>query len=252
MSGAIPCYLTLNLFIEEGFEFNTLKRLLTSLANTAREANVKIAAGDTKVVRRGEAHGLYMATTGVGIKSSRHKLGMQYIKNGDVILVSGPVGDHGVAVMLAREQFGLSGQLGSDVANVFPLTSALLAVDGLRFMRDPTRGGLATVLHEISHATGHGIQLEQNQLPIRDTVQSVCDMLGYDPLYLACEGRVVAIVDATQAEQALSIWQHIDSGMDACIIGQVTDQHQQLVLHTSLGGERILEELEDDPLPRIC
>ena len=157
VSGAVPHYLTLSAFIEEGFEIAQLERIVISLAHAAREANVAVVAGDTKVVRRGEGGGLYLATTGVGLRAAGVQLGMQHIRAGDALLVSGPVGDHGIAVMLAREQFGLRGELLSDAASVLPLTQALLKLGGLRFMRDPTRGGLATVAHEIAHATGlHG------------------------------------------------------------------------------------------------
>ena len=252
VSGATPRYLSLNMFIEEGLAIAQLERLLASMADAARDCNIKIAAGDTKVVRRGEGSGLYLATTGVGTKPQALQLGMSQIKEGDAILVSGPVGDHGIAVMLAREEFGLRGDVSSDAASVMPLTDALLPLAGLRFMRDPTRGGLATVLNEITRVTGMGIGIESQQVPIMDTVQVVCDMLGYDPLYLACEGRVVAIVSDESKQQALQQWQTLPQGEQAAIIGQVTRQHNRVTLRTELGGERILEELEDDPLPRIC
>jgi len=252
VSGAEPLYLSLNAFIEEGFELALLDRLIHSLAEAAKESGARIVAGDTKVVPRGHGGGLYLATTGIGRRLSPLKLGMENIEPGDAILVSGSVGDHGTAVMLAREAFGLHGDIRSDATSVLPLTRCLLDVDGLRFMRDPTRGGLATVMHEISHATGFGVRLEQSSIPIKDPVQSVCDMLGYDPLFLACEGRVVAVVAETAAEQALEYWRQKADGKDAAIIGRVEDTHQHVVLVTELGGERILEELEDEPLPRIC
>jgi hydrogenase expression/formation protein HypE len=169
-----------------------------------------------------------------------------------VLLVSGPVGDHGIAVMLAREQFGLHGVLLSDAASVLPLTQALLPMSGLRFMRDPTRGGLATVMHEICRATKFQVRLRQTAIPVREQVTAVCEMLGYDPMYLACEGRVVAAVEASQANDALSRWQALPQGRDAAIIGGVREGRTHVVLKTELGGERVLEELEDDPLPRIC
>ncbi|MEJ2654122.1 MAG: hydrogenase expression/formation protein HypE [Acidihalobacter sp.] len=253
VSGARPQYLTLNVFVEEGFEIAALDRIVASLARAAQEAGVAVAAGDTKVLRRGEGGGLYLATTGVGVRKPGMRLGMGEIRPGDRLLVSGPVGDHGVAVMLAREQFGLRGELRSDAATVLPLTEALLGLDGLRFMRDPTRGGLATVANEIVRATGYGVRLEEESLPVRDTVRSVCEILGYDPLYLACEGRVVAALSPEAAEQALAAWCALPAGEDASIIGTVADgTNPRVVLHTNLGGERILEELEDDPLPRIC
>lgn len=252
VAGAIPKYLSLNAFIEEGLEFEVLDRIVRSLADAAKEANVSIAAGDTKVVPRGEGSGLYLATTGVGLKPVHLKLGMEQIRDGDVILVSGPVGDHGISVMLAREQFGLHGDVRSDSANVIALTQALVPLSGLRFMRDPTRGGLASIMCEIQHATGFGLRLRGPAIPIRDPVNSVCEMLGYDPLYLACEGRVVAVIAAEQASAALKAWQQLAQGQQAAIIGAISAQDKHVVLETELGGERILEELEDDPLPRIC
>jgi hydrogenase expression/formation protein HypE len=204
------------------------------------------------VLRRGEGGGVYLATTGVGVAPSGLALSMRHIQPGDRILVSGPVGDHGIAVMLAREAFGMRGDLASDAASVLPLTQAVRELPGLRFMRDPTRGGLATVMHELMHATGLQMRLQQTQVPVRDPVVSVCEMLGYDPLYLACEGRVVAIASAAAAEAVLAAWRALPAGEGAAIVGEVVDGPSRVVLLTELGGERILEELEDDPLPRIC
>jgi len=252
VAGAIPAYLSLNAFIEEGMQVAQLERIIASLAAAAKEINVKVVAGDTKVLRRGEGGGLYLATTGIGYRQPGVAMGMKQIKTGDQLLVSGSVGDHGISVMLAREQFGLSGDLRSDAASVLKLTQAALQSDGLRFMRDPTRGGLATVCHEISRGTGLGVRLETTGIPVKDPVNSVCEMLGYDPLFLACEGRVAAVVAADQAEQMLARWQALPEGRDAAIIGELTNKQQHVVLRTELGGERILEQLEDDPLPRIC
>jgi len=252
VSGATPLYLSLNAFIEEGLEVAQLERVVASLGRAAAEAGVKIAAGDTKVVRRGEGGGLYLATTGVGVRNRNLRLGLDRIRDGDVILVSGPVGDHGIAVMLAREQFGMRGDLQSDSASVLPLTQALLPFPGLRFMRDPTRGGLAMIAHEIRRATGMGIHLDEPAIPIREAVASVCEMLGYDPLYLACEGRVVAVVTPEAAQAALQAWRALPQGQSAAMIGKVTKAKRFVVMQTALGGERMLDELEDDPLPRIC
>ena len=252
VAGAVPRYLSLNAFIEEGMEIAQLERIVKSLAAAALEAGVEVVAGDTKVLRKGEGGGLYLATTGIGIKDPGLDLGLEKIQNGDVMLVSGSVGDHGISLLLAREQFGLRGDLQSDSASVLPLTQALSGMTGVRFMRDPTRGGLATVCHELVRATGMGIRIRQTDIPINDPVQSVCDMLGYDPLFLACEGRVVAIVDPDKASQVLTKWRSIPDGKDAAIIGNVDDGLSQVILQTALGGERFLEELEDDPLPRIC
>lgn len=252
VAGATPEYLALNAFIEEGMEIAQLERIVISLAKAASEAGVKVVAGDTKVLRRGEGGGIYLATTGIGTRNPAFNLGLDRIRNGDAMLVSGSVGDHGISVLLAREQYGLRGDLKSDSANVLPLTRALAGIEGLRFMRDPTRGGLATVCHELLRTTGLGVRIRQADIPISDPVQSVCDMLGYDPLFLACEGRVVAIVDPAQAEQILAKWRALPDGKNAAIIGNFDGSLSQVILETELGGERFLEELEDDPLPRIC
>jgi hydrogenase expression/formation protein HypE len=212
---------------------------------------VRIAAGDTKVLRRGEGGGLYLATTGVGVRLPGVVPSLGRIEDGDVIIISGPVGDHGTAVMLAREDFGLRGDLVSDAGPVMALTESLLRFDGLRFMRDPTRGGIASIAHEIQRATGMGVRFEPT-IPVRDPVQSVCDMLGYDPYYLACEGRVLAVVAPDQAGAALAAWRKLDEGREAARIGRISAQDARVILETELGGERFLEELEDDPLPRIC
>jgi len=252
VAGADPKYFSLNCFIEEGLEVALLERVIGALGSAATESGVRVIAGDTKVVRRGEGGGVYLATTGIGVRPVGVNLGLDQIREGDRIVVSGSVGDHGIAVMLAREQFGLRGDLQSDAASVLPLTRAIRAMDGVRFMRDPTRGGLATVAHEIHKATGLSIRLQEPAVPIRDPVQSVCDMLGYDPLYLACEGRVVSVAAPETAEAILAAWQSLPQGVDASVIGDVVQGRHAVTMVTEIGGERILEELEDDPLPRIC
>ena len=251
VAGAIPNYLSLNAFIEEGMEISTLERIIKTLAETAAEIGVKVVAGDTKVLRRGEGGGLYLATTGVGVRNG-HVLSMKNIRHGDVVMVSGPVGDHGISVMLAREEFGLSGDIQSDAASVLNLTKTAHQFEGLRFMRDPTRGGLATVCTEIQRATDMGVRLYQSKLPVRDAVQSVCDILGYDPLYLACEGRVLAVVNKSEARPLLEQWRQLEEGEEAAIIGHIDIDSPYVVMETEVGGERIIDELEDDPLPRIC
>jgi hydrogenase expression/formation protein HypE len=252
VAGAIPKYLSLGVILEEGLDFAVLERVVAGIAAAAKEIGVVVAAGDTKVVRRGEGSGIYLNTSGIGVKDPALKLGIDRIQHGDVVLVSGSVGDHGIAVMLAREQFGLRGDLKSDAASVLPLTLALAAVPGLRFMRDPTRGGLATVMHEIVQVSGLGVRLQEATVPVRDSVRSVCEMLGYDPYFLACEGRVVAVVAADDADRALAALHSAPGGREAAIIGAVREQPARVVLETTIGGERVIEELEDDPLPRIC
>lgn len=251
VAGARPRYLTLNAFIEEGLEIEVLDRIVASLAAAASEASVTVSAGDTKVLRHGEGGGLYLATTGVGVRLPGVRPSLDRIRDGDVMIISGSVGDHGTAVMLAREDFGLRGDLQSDAASVVALTESLLGIDGLRFMRDPTRGGIASIAHEIRRATGFGVRFESS-IPVKEEVQAVCEMLGYDPYYLACEGRVLAVVAPEDQERALSTWRALPAGSDAARIGRISSTEERVVLETALGGERFVEELEDDPLPRIC
>lgn len=252
VSGAVPVHLTLAAIIEEGLEVALLGRIVASAGKAARAAGVGIVAGDTKVVPRGSGGGLYLITTGIGVRAAHRSLGLASVRAGDAILVSGPVGDHGAAVMLAREDFDLKGDVRSDCACVLPLTRALASVDGVRFMRDPTRGGLNSVAHEVAQATGLDLVLSESAVPVRDAVRSVCEILGYDPYQLACEGRVVAIVASEAADAALALWRASEGGRDAAIIGRVGEGRGRVVLRTTAGGERLLAELEDDPLPRIC
>ncbi|QXP87663.1 hydrogenase expression/formation protein HypE [Methylococcus capsulatus] len=251
VSGAVPRFLSLNVFIEEGLDVEILRRIVASMARACSDCGVRVLAGDTKVVRRGQGGGLYLATTGLGQRRAGVDLGLHCIRPGDRVIVSGPVGDHGAAVLLAREQFGLAGSLRSDAGSVLPITGILLALSGLRFMRDPTRGGVATVSHEIARAAGATVRLIERDLPVRPEVRSVCEILGYDPYYLACEGRVVAVVDAAIAAEAVAAL-HQSGFTEACVAGTIEMGAPRVVLQTSLGGERILPELEDDPLPRIC
>ena len=252
VSGATPRWLTLGFLIEEGFAMDRLVRIAMSIGQAALECGVAIVAGDTKVVPRGQGGGLYITATGIGTRIGPALPGMARIGPGDLLLVNGPVGDHGTAVLLARAEFGLRGDLGSDSASVLPYTRAAIEVPGLRFMRDPTRGGIATVANEISLETGMRVVLDEAMLPLRDEVRGVCEMLGYDPLYLACEGRVVAVIDPSHAETLLAAWRELPGGEHAAIVGHVDIGRRCVVLRTELGGERLLAELEDDPLPRIC
>lgn len=251
VAGATPRYLSLNVFIEEGLEMAVLERITHSIARSCAEAGVRILAGDTKVVRRGQGGGLYLATTGIGVRTTKTPLGLDRIQPGDHLIVSGTVGDHGAAVILAREEFNLSGTLRSDATSVLPVTRILQQIPGLRFMRDPTRGGLATVAHDIAAATGAGVRLYEESIPVLAPVASVCEILGYDPLYLASEGRVVAVLSPDASQAAVAALQAAGFA-DARTIGAVENLDKLVVLQTPLGGERILPELEDDPLPRIC
>jgi len=252
VAGAIPRYLTLSAILEEGLEIEVLDRVVRSLAEAAKAVGVRVVAGDTKVVPRGHGGGVYFSVSGIGEVDAGLDLDMTHIQPGDCVLVSGSVGDHGAAVMLAREEFGLHGEISSDSAPVFPLTRALSGIKGVRFLRDPTRGGLATVAHEIATATGYRLRLRESDIPVHDSVRSICEILGYDPLYLACEGRCVAVVAEEVADEVMQVWQQLDEGKEVAIIGHVEEGRGEVLLETPLGGERMLEELEDDPLPRIC
>jgi hydrogenase expression/formation protein HypE len=250
VSGAVPRFITLNAFLEEGLEIAILRRVIDALARAARDCGVAVVAGDTKVVGRGDCDGIYLATTGLGFRPHATCLGIDRVRAGDRLLVSGPIGDHGAAVMLARQEFGLYGELKSDAASVLPQAQALMTVAGLRFMRDPTRGGLATVAHELARATGLGVRLSEASIPVSDSVQSICELLGFDPLFLACEGRIVAVVAPESADEALTALRTV--APRAALIGELGAGDPQVMLDTAFGGQRTLDELEDDPLPRIC
>jgi hydrogenase expression/formation protein HypE len=250
VSGAAPRFMTLSVFLEEGLELAVLSRVIDALADAARDSGVAVVAGDTKVVGRGDCDGIYLATTGVGFRPRGARFSLDQVRAGDCILVSGPIGVHGAAVMLARQEFGLRGDLKSDAASVLPQAQALMTVPNLRFMRDPTRGGLATVAHELARATRLTVHLSEAQIPVDDAVLSVCELLGFDPLYLACEGRIVAVVAPESAEVALAALRRV--APQAALIGLLGEGSPQVILATAFGGQRSLDELEDDPLPRIC
>ncbi len=251
VAGARPRYLSLNAIIEEGLPVATLEHIVKSLGRACQECGVAVVTGDTKVVRQGQGGGLYLATTGIGEKIPALNLSMDAIEPGDALLVTGTVGDHGAAVLLAREQFGLSGDLRSDSASVLSATQALTGIPGLKFMRDPTRGGLATVLHEIARHRQLSPRVAQTQIPIRPQVRAISEILGFDPLYLACEGRVLAVINPASVAAALAAL-NAAGYPDSRQIGTVEPGRPWVVLTTELGGERLLEPLLGDPLPRIC
>ena len=252
--GAHPLALSAGFVIEEGFPVGELRRLAASMARAARTAGVPVAAGDTKVVERGKADGLYVTTAGVGFVASDVELGPERVRPGDRVLVSGTLGDHGLAVLIARGELDLEVDLESDTASVHELASALLELGGaLRFMRDPTRGGLATTLNELAEAAGFSVALDETALPVRAEVAGACELLGIDPLYVANEGKLVAIVAPEAADAALAALRAHPLGRDAAIVGEVRDDPDALVLlETALGGTRIVDMLVGDPLPRIC
>ncbi|MEL7042232.1 MAG: hydrogenase expression/formation protein HypE [Pseudomonadota bacterium] len=255
-SGAQPTHLTVGFIIEEGFVLTELKRIVESMANAAREVGVPIVAGDTKVVERGKGDGVFITTTGIGVLPDALTVppSAQNARPGDVILVSGYIGDHGVTILAAREALPMMAPVESDTAALHGLVADLLAaVPNPRVLRDPTRGGLATAVNEICRASGTGALLRETDIPIRRPVDGACEILGVDPLYLANEGKLIAIVAPEDAESALVALQAHPLGMNASIIGEIVDDADCFVqMETPLGGRRMVDWLVGDPLPRIC
>lgn len=251
VAGALPRYLSLNAILEEGLEIAQFERIIASLARVARQHGVRVVAGDTHVVPRGEGGGLYLICTGMGTRLPGSRLNPQEIRPGDAILISGPIGDHATAVLQARGACGTPGEVQSDLACVLPLTRALQDFSGLRFMRDPSHGGVATVCQQIQRATGFGISLDANSIPLRPGVRATCTRLGQDPLYLACAGRILAVIAANQADAALQSLRRLPNAEQAAIIGHIDRQSTQLVLHEATGPRR-LETCVDQPLMRMC
>jgi hydrogenase expression/formation protein HypE len=254
VAGARPLYLSAGFVIEEGFAVADLRRIAASMARAAAGAGVTIATGDTKVVERGNADGLYVNTSGVGVVADGVHLGPELVAPGDRVLVSGTLGDHGMAVMIARGELQLEADVRSDTAPVRELAAALLELgDSIRWMRDPTRGGLATALNELAGQASVAVALDEGALPLRPEVVGACEILGIDPLYVANEGKLVAVVAAEAAADALAALRAHPLGAGAAIIGTVRDEPEGLVLlDTALGGSRIVDMLVGDPLPRIC
>jgi hydrogenase expression/formation protein HypE len=254
VAGARPVALTAGFVIEEGFPIADLRRLAASMAQAAAAAGVSVAAGDTKVVERGKADGLYVTTSGVGVIPDAVSLSPERVRPGDRVLVSGTLGDHGMAVMVARGELELEVDLESDTAPVYELTGALLELgDDVRWMRDPTRGGLATALNELAEQAGVAVVLEEPALPLRPEVVGTCEILGIDPLYVASEGRLIAIVAEEAANDALAILRSHPLGAEAAIVGDVRAEPEGFVLlQTGFGGSRVVDMLVGDPLPRIC
>jgi hydrogenase expression/formation protein HypE len=255
MSGAKPLYLSASFILEEGFPLADLQRIARSMGAAAREAGVKIVTGDTKVVERGKADGVFISTAGVGLVPDGVELSGDRARPGDAILVSGTLGDHGVAIMSSRENLQFETQIVSDSAALHGLTEAMVAACGkdLRLMRDPTRGGLAATLNEIAHQSGVGIRIEEEALPIRPEVAAACELLGLDPLFVANEGKLVAFSAPEAAEKLLSVMRAHPLGRDAALIGHVVaDDNRFVQMTTSFGGGRIVDWLSGEQLPRIC
>jgi hydrogenase expression/formation protein HypE len=254
MSGARPLYLSVALILEEGLLTAELERVVASIASAAAAAGVSVVAGDTKVVERGKGDGLYINTSGIGIIDHDAELTPAAIRPGDRVIVSGPLGDHGMAIMIARGELELEVDLRSDTAPLHGLVGELLrTVDGVRCLRDPTRGGVATVLNELALAAGCGVIVDEASLPIRPEVNGACEILGIDPLYVANEGKLIAIVAPEDADAALATVRRHALGDGAAIIGAVTSEPPGMVLlETAFGGSRVVDMLAGDPLPRIC
>ena len=254
--GATPVALSAGFIIEEGFALADLRRLAEAMGAAALAAGVHVVTGDTKVVERGKGDGCYVNTSGIGVVNGHGAaLSPAGAQPGDRVLVSGPVGDHGTAVMLARGDLGLSADVVSDTAPLAGLVHDLLeaAGDAVHCLRDPTRGGLATVLNEIASASGAGVVIEGDRVPVREPVRGVCELLGLDPLYVACEGRMVAFVAPDRSQAALAAMRAHPYGAESADIGEVVADPAGLVLETTgFGGPRVLDMLVGDPLPRIC
>jgi hydrogenase expression/formation protein HypE len=254
MLGANPLYLTAGFILEEGLPIDTLQRVVASMKAAAEEAGVQIVAGDTKVVQKGKADGLYITTSGVGVIRPGLTIGGAQAKAGDMIILSGTIGDHGIAVLDARGELGFQSIGGSDVAPLNHLIEAMLNTSSqIHVLRDPTRGGLATTLNEIAAQSNVGILLNEEKIPVRSEVAAACEMLGFDPLYVANEGKLVAIVAREDAESVLEAMRGTRYGEGAVLIGEVTEEPRgRVLLKTTLGSTRIVDMLAGEMLPRIC
>lgn len=253
--GAKPLYLSASFIIEEGLPIQTLSDVVRSMAEAAREAGVMIVTGDTKVVEKGHGDGLFISTTGLGEKIPGTRVSGKCAKPGDAVLVTGTMGDHGITILSQREGLGFEAQVQSDTAPLNGITEALLKTfgDKVHVLRDPTRGGLATTLNEIASQSGVGIEIEEDAVPIHPAVTAACEFLGLDPLYIANEGKLIVIVESCVAQQALELIRGLKYGENAAVIGRVTqDQPGMVSMKTSIGGSRLVDWLNSDPLPRIC
>jgi hydrogenase expression/formation protein HypE len=251
MKGAIPKYLSFALIIEEGLAFSDLEKILKSAAHAARKAGVSVVCGDTKVVEKGKADKIFITTSGVGV--IKRNLGKEKIRAGDRVMISGTIGDHGIAIMNERLRLGLEFNVKSDVASLHSLARKIFDVgSGVHFMRDPTRGGVVSVLNEALDGTGFGIMIDESALPIKKQVRGASEILGLDPLYIANEGKFIAIVDRKDAPRILKKTKSHPLGRNAAIIGEVFREPKGVWLRTKIGGTHPLLQLEAEGLPRIC
>jgi hydrogenase expression/formation protein HypE len=253
--GAVPIGISSALIIEEGLPSEVLEREMRAMAAAAQRAGVNVVTGDTKVVERGKCDGLYIVTAGVGRIDGNLALSPESVRPGDQVLISGTLGDHGAAILIARGELELEADVLSDTRPLTRLAQALAAAVGpnLRFMRDPTRGGAATVLNELARDAGCGITIREDRLPVREVVNGACEILGIDPLYVANEGKLIAVVAPEAADAALAAMRSLPEGEEAAIIGEAFAEPARMVLmYTRLGGRRMIDMLVGDPLPRIC
>lgn len=252
--GARPLWLAASFILEEGFPLADLDRIVASMAQASREAGVPVVTGDTKVVEAGKADGVFISTTGVGVLPAGRQLGGDRARPGDAILLSGSIGDHGMAIMAVRESLGFASAIQSDTAALHGLIDAMLATGAdIRCLRDPTRGGLATTANEIARQSGVGMMLHEAAIPVNAEVAAACEFLGLDPLYVANEGKLIAVVAAADAERVLAAMRAHPLGARAARIGEViADDHHFVQMTTGLGGRRIVDWLTGDQLPRIC
>ena len=252
MSGGIPKYLSLSFIIEEGFAKSDLEKIVDSISETARRAGVSVVTGDTKVVERGHGDGIYINTAGIGFLKHGN-LSPDNIREGDAVILSGTCGDHGASIMLARNKNLVDGEIKSDCAPLNKMAEKLYELgDDLRVLRDPTRGGVATTLCEFAEGRDFSISLSEKDIPMRADVRAACEMLGIDPLYSANEGKLLAVVDASKKDEALSYLRSFEEGRDAAVIGYVTDRRPGKVVVSADLGERIVSKLTGAQLPRIC
>lgn len=255
VSGAKPVALLVCLIIEAGFPGEALRAELEAIQQAARGAEVSVLGGDTKVVEHGKADGLYVSTSGIGLVDRRVSLSAQSVRPGDRILLSGPIGDHGITILLARGELDLEADLQSDTRPVWPLVAALIdaAAPGLRWMRDPTRGGVATALNELAREVRLGLRIYEDRIPVRDEVRGACEILGLDPLHIANEGQLIAIVAPEHADAALEALRAVPGGTEAALVGEVVESPGGVVYAvTGYGSNRVVDMLVGDPLPRIC
>ena len=254
MGGARPLWLSAAFVIEEGLPMETLRRIVTSLGEAAREAGVTVVTGDTKVVERGKGDGLFINTSGIGVVPEGVRLSADQARAGDKVLLSGSIGDHGIAIMAEREGLEFETPLKSDSAALHTLVAAMLAVTkSIRCLRDPTRGGLSSTLNEIAGASRVNIEVNEDSIPVREEVRGACELLGLDPLYVANEGKLVAVVDPLEADAVLAAMRGHTLGREARIIGTVTEGRAGLVtMRTAFGTTRVVDMLSGDQLPRIC